>query len=177
MDLRKFLNEFYVYTTSPTVDIRTGRQAERLPPAYIADQEDWVDRLSSGKIIGRHFLYATTLSVLTPEKESVSCHILVIELDGYAYIDQNCTLRFERAVAPRLCGLSRDFLLEEELEDGEFELYEGIENDKPIELTEQMEREILRQIGRSLQVQFSDPMFKDVLTNEQKAEVTKIFDI
>ena len=113
MDLKIYLDNFYDEVTKPVTRI-DGRTEERTPPAYLADKDDWVELMMRASVVDGHLIYANTLSVLQHPAASILISIFVLDMRSNHFIDQNATLRFDQGFMPRLCGLSRDFLLHDE---------------------------------------------------------------
>lgn len=164
MDAAK-LGEFYDYVTK--VKGINGKDAA-MPPAYIADRPEWIERMGTGRVVDGYFVYATTMSVLRKGGQTVAVNLFILNPESFEYIDQNATLRLSVGGLARIYGLSRDITASEEMDEEDMGI-DDVEDGGKVPFTAAMEREAIRQLAESLKAQFADPMFKDDLPEDEKS--------
>lgn len=120
---------------------------------------------------------AQTLSVLLKDSNSVSIYLKIGKHDC------NLTLRFDRGSAVQLCGYPMEWAIHDVAIDyynsdsptyAEMRDHDGVDGHE-VYISPEIEQTILRQLAKSLQNQFKDPMFKDYLNEvEKKTALNKI---
>tara|TARA_Y100000034_G_C6910321_1_gene424398 strand:- start:18204 stop:18632 length:429 start_codon:yes stop_codon:yes gene_type:complete len=119
-------------------------------------------------------IHADTLSVLLSKSDSITCSVEIDE--EYS----NVSLRFDRGDSAEICGYPQEWVLwSDQVTEGSGNTYHDAEMDPTIEsfeheiedfvyVSKETEKEIFRQLRKSLERQFEDPEFKDHISQKEK---------